>query len=177
MKIQKTKFEGLKLIMSNIHKDLRGSLKESYRKKFFKQNLVFDYYSTSKKNVIRGFHFQIKKPQAKLISVLKGKILDVCIDLRKNSKTYGKIFKVVLSEKNKKSLFIPEGFAHAFCAIGKHNLVLYKNSNYRNKSFERGIVWNDSDLNIKWPTKKPVVSKKDKKNMTLNNFLKKYKNL
>ena len=177
MIIQKTKFKDLKLIISNIHRDHRGSLREIYKKKLFSKNLIFDYYSTSKKNVIRGFHFQIKKPQAKLISVLKGRILDICIDLRKNSKTYGKTFKVVLSERNKKSLFIPEGFAHAFCAIDKHNMVLYKNSNYRNKHLERGILWNDSDLNIKWPTKKPVVSIKDKKNMTFSIFLKKYKTL
>ena len=177
MKIIRTKFYELKMIKSDIHKDPRGSLKEIYKKKLFKQNLVFDYYSTSKKNVVRGFHFQIKHQQAKLISVLKGKILDVCIDLRKRSKTFGKCFKAILSDKNKTSIFIPKGFAHAFYAIENFNLIYYKNSNYRYPKFERGILWDDPKLNVKWPVKKPLVSIRDQHNMSFEKFLERYKSL
>jgi len=177
MKVIKTKFKDLKIIKSKIYKDPRGTLREIYRKKLLKENLVFDYYTTSKKNVIRGFHFQIKNQQAKMVSVLRGKIIDICIDLRKGSKTFGKSFKIVISDKNKKSIYIPRGFAHAFCAIENFNLIYYKNSNYWDKKSEKGIVWNDSKLKIKWPVKKPIVSQKDKKNMKFAEFLKKYKGL
>ena len=117
---------------------------------------------------------QIKDTQAKYISVLKGKVLDVVVDLRKNSKTFGKYFKVVLSEKNSKSIYVPEGFAHGFCGLGKQNYLLYSCSNYRNKNAEIGIKWNDNKLNIKWPKIKPIVSKKDKNNITIEEFIKKY---
>ena len=177
MKVIKTKFKNLKIIKSEIYKDPRGELREVYRKKLLKENLIFDYYTTSKKNVIRGFHFQVKNQQAKLISVLKGKILDVCVDLRKTSKTFGKCFKIVLSEKSKTSIYIPKGFAHAFCAIENFNLIYYKNSTYWDKKSERGIIWNDPKLKIKWPITKPIISKKDKENMALDEFLRKYKGL
>ena len=177
MKVVDTKFYGLKLVKSKVYYDNRGVLKEAYKKSVLNKNLPFDFYSTSKKNVIRGLHIQTKKQQAKLISVLKGKILDVCVDLRKNSKTFGECFKIILSDKNETSIFIPEGFAHGFCAIEKFNLVYYKMSNYRFKNFEKGILWNDYDLSIKWPTNKPIISKKDRANMSLKKFLKTYKNL
>lgn len=177
MKIINTKFSGLKLIKSNLFADKRGYLREIYKKKMLKKNLIFHYYAMSKKNVLRGLHFQSKAQQAKLVSVLKGKIIDICIDLRRNSKNFGKIFKTILSEKNKNSIFIPKGFAHGYLTLDKYNLVYFKNSSYRKKSYERGIRWNDSDLNINWPTKKPILSKKDKLNMSLKDFLKKYKYL
>ena len=126
--------------------------------------------SISKQNVIRGLHYQVNKPQGKFISVLKGKILDVAVDLRKKSKTFGKHFKIFLSDKNSKSIFIPPGFAHGFLGIKKENIVMYGCTNYRNKNSEAGILWNDPYLKIKWPVKKPILSIKDKKN---NLFLKK----
>ena len=95
--------------------------------------------------------------------------------MRKNSKTYGKHFKIVLSEKNCKSLFIPAGFGHAFCGLEKENIVIYSNSNYRSKSNEIGIKWNDRDLNIKWPKKNLKISKKDKSNISFKEFTKKYR--
>ena len=108
-------------------------------------------------------HIQTKLPQGKHISVLKGSILDVVIDLRKNSSTFGRYFKTILSDKNGKSLLIPPGFAHGFLGLKKENIVYYFNTNYRSAKNEIGILWNDKDLKIKWSVKKPIVSKKDKK--------------
>ena len=173
MKVIKTKFKDLKIIKSKIYKDPRGTLREIYRKKLLKENLVFDYYTTSKKNVIRGFHFQIKNQQAKMVSVLRGKIIDICIDLRKGSKTFGKSFKIVISDKNKKSIYIPRGFAHGFLGLDKENIVLYSCSNYRHKKGEQTILWNDADLKINWGIKKPILSEKDKYAQTLKQFLNK----
>ena len=174
MKIIKTKFKGLIIFKKKYFNDNRGYFLELYKKKIIKKNFPFTCISYSKKNVIRGLHMQIKDTQAKYVSVLKGKVLDVVVDLRKNSKTFGKYFKVVLSEKNSKSIYVPEGFAHGFCGLGKQNYLLYSCSNYRNKNAEIGIKWNDNKLNIKWPKIKPIVSKKDKNNITIEEFIKKY---
>ena len=106
---------------------------------------------------------QTKNKQGKFVSVLKGSILDVVVDLRKNSKTFGKHFKIELTEKNGKSIFIPPGFAHGFLARKNENIVHYYNTNYRSAKHEIGILWNDSSLKIKWPIKNPLLSKKDKK--------------
>ena len=177
MKVIKTKFKNLKIIKSKIYKDPRGALREVYRKKLLKENLIFDYYTTSKKNVLRGFHFQFKFKQAKFVSVLKGKILDCVIDLRKRSKTFGKSFSIELSEKNCKSLYIPEGFAHSYYSFADLNIIYYKLSNYYHPQYEDGILWNDKFLKTKWPTKKPIVSMKDKKLKSFPDFKKIYKGL
>jgi len=177
MKIVNTKFNDLKLYKANLYSDSRGYLREIFKKKNLQKNLIFHYFAKSKKNVFRGFHFQSKNQQEKLVSVLEGAIIDICVDLRKNSKTFGKIFKVLLSEKNQKSIFIPKGFAHGYFTLKKFNLVYFQNSNYRNKNQEKGILWNDIDLNLKLPIKKPLISKKDKLNISLKQFLKKYKHL
>ena len=178
MKIIKTSFKGLKIIKLKKNKDKRGYLIETFRKeKIYDKNLIFDYSVSSKKNVIRGFHFQYKYPQAKYITVLKGEILDCVIDLRKNSKTFGKIFKIILSEKNSLSLYVPSGFAHSYLTLDKNNLVYYKLSNYYSPRFESGILWNDKDLKVKWPIKKPLVSPKDKNLLSFKNFLSKFKYL
>ena len=176
MKIIKTKFKGLKIIQQKNNSDPRGSLRETFRKKIISwDELVFDYATTSKKDVLRGFHFQHKFQQAKFVSVLKGKILDVVADLRPHSKTFGKYFKIELSEKNSKSLMIPKGFAHGFLGLGSENVVLYSNDNYRSKKDEVGISWNDKRLNINWGKKKIIISKKDKNNISLKEFLKSLK--
>ena len=123
MKIIKTKFQGLKVIKHFRNIDKRGSLRETFKKKIINwENFVFEYNTLSKKNVLRGFHFQHKNQQAKLITVLRGKIFDCVIDLRKNSKTFGKYFSIILSEKNCTSLFIPKGFAHAYYSYSKKNI-------------------------------------------------------
>ena len=173
MKIISTKFSGLKVIQSKSYKDNRGLFKEDYKKKFLKnKNFVFGCTSSSKKNVIRGLHLQTKYSQEKYVSVLKGAILDVVVDLRKESRTYGKHYKIILSDENAKSIFIPAGFAHGFLALKKENIIYYTCTNYRSAKHEVGILWNDKDLKIKWPIKKPIVSKKDKKNMKFIEFKK-----
>ena len=116
---------------------------------------------------------QTKNKQGKFVSVLKGSIIDVVVDLRKNSRTFGKHYKIRLSDKNGKSIFIPPGFAHGFLAKKKENIVHYYNTNYRSAKHEIGIKWNDKSLKIKWPIKKPMLSKKDQNNLTLKEFLNK----
>jgi len=106
-------------------------------------------------------HYQIKKPQDKFIGVLKGKILDVVVDLRKKSKTFGHHYKIILTEKRARYLFVPKGFAHGFLGLDKENIVLYSCSNYRYGKYERSIKWNDEDLSINWNIKKPIISKRD----------------
>ena len=178
MKVINTKFKGLKIVQQKKNADLRGSLRETFRKEVIKwDNLVFDYATVSKKNVLRGFHFQYKFQQAKFVSVLKGKILDCVIDLRKRSKTFGKSYEIELSEKNCKSLYIPEGFAHAYFSCSDLNIIYYKLSNYYKPKFESGIIWNDNSFKIKWPKKSPLVSKKDNKLLTFSEFKKIYKGL
>ena len=155
--------------------DPRGFLRETFNKKILKKNFVFEYCTTSKANALRGFHFQYKFQQAKFVSVLKGKILDYVIDLRKNSKTFGVTFNIVLSDKNCKSLYIPEGFAHAYYSYEKINVVYYKLTNYYKPNFESGINLMDSYLKIKWPNNKLSISKKDAKLQSYKEFCKNYK--
>ena len=175
MKVTFTNFSGLKIIQSKTYKDNRGLLKESYKQKIFKNNdFIFGIISSSKKNVIRGLHLQTKFKQAKYISVLKGAILDVALDLRKGSKTFGKHFKVILSASNDKSVFIPADFAHGFLGLKKENIVYYKCTNYRSAKHEVGLLWNDKDLKIKWSIKNPIISKKDKKNLKFYEYKKLY---
>ena len=127
-----------------------------------------------KKNVIRGLHIQSNKTQGKFVTVLKGKILDVAVDLRKNSKTFGKHYSTIMSEKNSISIYIPPGFAHGICGIEKENYLIYSCSKYRDKQSEIGIQSNDKDLNINWPIKNPILSKKDKNNISFTEYKKKY---
>lgn len=177
MKIFKTYIKDLIIIKSKRHIDDRGEFRELFRKSKLKEKKEFKFtcFSKSKKNVLRGLHLQNPSAQAKYISVIKGKILDVVVDLRKNSKTYKKNFRIVLSANNCKSLFIPEGFAHGFISLDKTNLVVYHLTEYRNENSEIGISWNDKILNINWGTKKPTLSKKDKyKNISFLEYEKKY---
>ena len=171
MKIFSTKFHGLKIIRGINYYDKRGYFREIFRNNFFKnKKFIFWSMSKSKKNVVRGLHIQRKLQQNIIVCVVKGKIFDVVVDLRKNSKTYGKYFTFTLSDKNSVSLFIPAGFAHGFCALKSENLVLYGLTNYWSKKDEVGILWNDDVLKIKWPISKPILSKKDKNNITFKKF-------
>ena len=173
MKIYKTKFKDLLIIKQKNNIDLRGSLRETFNKKIFKKNnFIFEYCTISKKDSLRGFHYQYKYQQAKYVNVIKGKILDCVIDLRKKSKTFGKVFKIVLSEKNCLSLYIPEGFAHAYYSFEKENIIYYKLTNYYKPQFERGINAKDIHFSIKWPGRRNLMSKKDKKLMSFNEFCK-----
>ena len=165
MKIIYTKIKGLKIIKSPVFKDRRGFLRETYRKKIVgNDNFPFDVMSFSKKNVLRGLHFQSKNAQAKIITVTNGRIMDVAVDLRKNSKTFGKYFSIIMSHDSDFSFYIPKNFAHGFLCLSKTCTINYKCSDYRNPKHEKTLLWNDPNVKIKWPIKKPILSKKDMNN-------------
>jgi len=172
LQIIKTKFSGLIFYKRKTFKDNRGYFRELFIEKVLKKSFKFDYYSYSKKNVLRGIHLQLKKPQGKLITVISGKIFDVVLDCRPNSKTFGKFFSVQLSEKENISLYIPEGFAHGFCSLTNNTILHYRCTNYRDKNSETGIYWKDKSLNINWPKRKFIISSKDKKNVLFEDLIK-----
>ena len=170
----KSNFKDLFLIKNRSFKDNRGYFKELIRENVINKKFPFLVMSFSKKNVIRGLHVQTTNSQGKFISVLKGKIFDVAIDLRKNSKTFGRVYKCILSEKNNTSIYVPPGFAHGFQALENENYIVYSCTKYRNKKSETTIKFDDKELNIKWPIKKFIISAKDKKGISLSEFKKKY---
>lgn len=172
MKIFKTKFKDLYIIKDQIYKDKRGFLKQIFKKKILNKNFIFTICSMSKKNVVRGLHIQLKKAQGKYVSVLNGKIFDVALDLRKKSKTFGKFFSIILDSNYNTSIYIPEGFAHGFMSLTNNTIVNYTNTRYRESKFERGILYNDKKLNIKWPKGKKIISKRDGLNLSFDDFLK-----
>ena len=175
MIIKKTKFKDLLIVKQKDNKDIRGSLRETFNNRILKKKFIFEYCTTSRKNVLRGFHLQTKFKQSKYVNVVKGKILDVVIDLRRKSKTFGKVFKIILSKQNALGLYIPAGFAHAYYCYNKENIIYYKLDNYYAPKYESGIVYNDKNLNIKWPRKKMKISKKDKNLLTFEEFKFKYR--
>jgi len=167
MNLIKTRIEGLFLIEPEVFRDDRGYFFESFQKEKFlalgiDADFVQDNESMSGKGVLRGLHFQ-KPPfaQGKLVRVVRGSVLDVAVDLRKSSETYGKWESSVLSAANKLMLWIPESFAHGFLVMEDDTIFQYKCTNYYNKEFEAGIIWNDTDLKINWGIQNPLVSKKD----------------
>ena len=167
MIIETTSLKDLLLLTPQVYNDDRGYFMESYNKmrigKMIKNDFVQDNESLSRKNVLRGLHLQLPPhAQAKLIRVIKGSILDVAVDLRKNSDTFGRHFKHVLSGENKKQLFIPEGFAHGFLTLEDDTLINYKCSNYYHAESESSILWNDPDLNIDWGIQNPILAEKDR---------------
>ena len=169
MKINKTFIEDLLIIEPQLFKDDRGFFYESYNKNNLDKviNIVFvqDNESKSNKGVVRGLHFQLPPfEQTKLVRCVSGKILDVVVDLRTNSKTYGKSFSIELSSENNKQLLIPKGFAHGFQVLSEDAIVNYKVDNFYNPKSDSGIIWNDKDLSIDWNLDiKPVLSEKDLK--------------
>ena len=179
MNLIKTNIDDLVVLKPIIFKDKRGSFTEFYNKKNINElvaniNFVQENESESCKGVIRGLHFQ-KPPyaQSKLVRCVKGEVLDVALDLRNNSKTYGQFESTILSDKNKYQLFIPKGFAHGFAVISEYAIISYKVDNYYNFESESGIIWNDPYLNIDWKisTDKILVSEKDSKLSSFNNFI------
>lgn len=176
MKFINVDIEGLTVIEPNVFEDDRGYFFESYNQRDFDENGIKDLFvqdnqSKSQKDVLRGLHFQ-KPPytQAKLVRVIQGSVLDVAVDLRKNSKTYGKHFSVVLSEENRKMFFVPKGFAHGFLTLEDDTIFSYKCSNVYNTESEDAVLWNDEELNIDWGVKNPILSEKDNKAKTFNEF-------
>jgi len=168
--IIKTKFKDLYLIKNKMFNDQRGYFKELIRENIINQKFPFHVMSYSKKNVLRGLHIQSKNSQAKFVTVIKGKIFDVAVDLRRKSKTYRKVYTSILSEKNSKSIFIPAGFAHGFLSLDKENFIVYSCSHYRNEQSELTINYNDKDLKIRWPKKNFILSKKDKIGISISEF-------
>ena len=167
----KTSIDDLYIIEPEIFEDNRGNFFESYNKIEFEKiginyNFVQDNQSKSKKGVLRGLHYQKEQSQAKLIRCIKGKVFDVAVDLRQNSKTYGKWESVILSAKNSKMFMIPKGFAHGYLVLSKEAEIIYKCDDYYNKESEAGIMWNDPKLGINWPIEnldELILSDKDRK--------------
>ena len=178
MNIISTKIEGVYLIKPKIFNDDRGSFFESFNMKVFQKetnqkiNFVQDNQSVSSKNILRGLHFQ-KPPhaQAKLVRVIKGSVLDVVVDLRKKSKTYGEYILEELSEYNNHQLFIPKGMAHGFLTLEDNTIFTYKCSESYCKDAEDSIIWNDNSIGIKWPGSKPLLSKKDQNAKKFSSFV------
>ena len=170
MKIKDVKISGLKIIKTKMFFDKRGFFREIFKNKLIQKNFKFDVMSLSKKNVIRGLHIQTKKPQAKVITVVSGKIMDVAVDLRRNSKTFGKYYSIIITDKSEYSFYVPEGFAHGFLCLSDKCIVHYKCSEYRHKESETTLNWRDQTVNIKWPIKKPILSSKDKMGKNLEFF-------
>ncbi len=168
MKIDKTEFKDLLIISPDVFSDDRGYFFEPFNEARFRietgLNLTFvqDNESLSKKNVLRGLHFQVPpKAQAKLIRVVSGSVLDVVVDLRKFEPTFGRYFKLTISAENKKQLFVPEGFAHGFHVLEDNTVFSYKCSNYYSKEFDRALLWNDRAFAIDWGIQHPILSSKD----------------
>ena len=180
MKIIQTNLIGAVVIQPKIFEDARGYFFESYSKKLFFENNIFDEFvqdneSLSQKGVLRGLHFQNPPhAQAKLVRVIRGAVLDVAVDIRIKSPTYGKYFSVVLSSENKTMFYIPEGFAHGFVVLEDNTVFSYKCSRTYNKKSEEGILWNDVDLNIEWGIKNPILSEKDKNAQKFKDFKSKF---
>ena len=175
MRIIKTNFKGLLIVKQINNKDKRGQLRETFNDKVLNKRFKFEYCTTSKSNILRGFHFQTKYQQSKFVNVLKGKILDVVIDLRKNSKTFGKTFKIILSKENAIGLYIPAGFGHAYYSYNAENIIYYKLDNFYRPKYESGIIYNDKKLKVKWPNRTKIVSLKDNNLKSFQDFTLRYK--
>ena len=172
---KETSIKGVIIVEPKKYGDNRGYFMETYKEKDFKKaglnyNFVQDNQSKSKAGVLRGLHFQKIFPQAKLVRCIEGEVFDVCVDLRKNSVTYGKWEGVVLSAEKGNQFMIPRGFAHGFVVLSEMATFCYKCDELYHPEDEAGIIWNDPEIGIKWPYKnEPILSEKDKKNLSLKN--------
>jgi len=173
IKKTQTSLAGMVVLDPRVFGDQRGFFLESYNEKVFAEigiggRFVQDNHSSSSKNVLRGLHYQIKHPQGKLVRVVEGEIVDVAVDLRRSSATFGKWEAVRLSGENKRILWIPVGFAHGFCVVSEKAQVLYKTTDYYTPEFERTLAWNDPNLQIEWGLEgEPIVSAKDQRGVAL----------
>lgn len=186
IEINDTEFEGLKIIRPHIFNDERGIYKKCYESEIFKQNGIFDIFNetsdlTSKKGALRGLHYQEKESQSKLLHVISGTIYDVALDLRKDSKTFGKCFEILLKDEDEKVIYIPKGFAHGFITLSESAVFSYQCSGQYIPELCGGILWNDKKLNINWPLKeygidKVICTEKDSNWPTFDDYcrMKKY---
>jgi len=160
--------KGVFIISPDIFHDERGYFLESFKEDVFKEKLNCRFIQdnevlSNNVNVIRGLHYQLINPQAKLIHVVSGSIKNVIVDIRTSSSTFGKSFSINLNDKNHMMLFVPEGFANGYLVLEKNTIIQYKCTNYYNPKSEYGIRWNDPDININWGSNSPIISKKDSK--------------
>ena len=166
MTVRTSRLEGVVEIELRSFADDRGRFMEIYREDRYREigidlPFVQDNFSVSRRHVLRGLHYQIERPQGKLVSVLRGAVLDVVVDLRRSSPTFGEFDSFELSEDNRRQLYVPPGFAHGFLALAEENVVLYKCTDLYSPPHERTLIWNDPALGIEWPTDAPIVSAKD----------------
>ncbi len=165
MKVEDTDLPGVKLIHPRVFEDARGFFMETWHRARYREaglpDFVQDNLSCSKKGVLRGLHFQHPHPQGKLVQVLAGEIFDVAVDIRQGSPTFARWVGVVLSSKNRRQLYIPEGFAHGFCVLSEEALVAYKCTDVYHPEADRGLRWDDPDIGIAWPIEDPILSPKD----------------
>ena len=181
--VETCEIEGLKVITPTVFEDSRGYFMETYNYNDFKEAgidevFVQDNQSASVKGVLRGLHFQINYPQDKLVRVLRGEVYDVAVDLRKGSATYGKWYGVLLSAENRKQFFVPKNFAHGFYVVSDYAEFAYKCTDFYHPDDEGGIIWNDSDIGVKWPVPagtQPVLSDKDIRNGSFAAYTEKYR--
>ncbi len=166
MNVKKTKIPGVFILEPDVFSDERGYFLETwnsirYKNAGINDSFVQDNVSFSKKGVLRGLHFQYPQSQVKLVQVLSGEVVDIAVDIRKDSPTFGQWISEVLSDANHRQMYIPSGFAHGYCVTSETAVFSYKCSDFYNPASEGGIIWNDPDLNIEWPIKEPVLSLKD----------------
>lgn len=166
MRILETELEGVFIIEPRRFEDSRGVFFESFQLQRYQEigipgPFVQDNFSHSHKNVVRGLHYQLERPQGKLVFVAYGKVLDVIVDIRVSSATFGKAITIELSEQNGRQVYIPPGFAHGFCVVSETAGFIYKCTDYYHPASEKGVIWNDADLNITWPTDTPILAAKD----------------
>ena len=180
MQVEETFLKGCYVVTPKVYWDERGYFFESFNKARFEEqtgltvSFVHDNQSLSSKGVLRGLHFQEGDyTQAKLVRVVKGKVLDVCVDLRKESTTFGQHFSIVLDDKEHKQLYIPKGFAHGFLVLEDQTIFSYKCDDFYHKESERGIIYNDPDIGISWdlPTNELILSERDRKLPTFKSYL------
>lgn len=175
MKVIKTKLSGVIIIEPKVFNDSRGFFKENFHVQCYRDigidyDFVQDNYSQSQKGVLRGLHFQVTKPQGKLVSCLRGAVFDVAIDINPLSLTFGQYVGVELTEENHRQLWVPPGYAHGFCVLTDIADFHYKCTDYYDPNDESGVIWNDPDININWPIEQPLLSNKDAKLPLLKEF-------
>lgn len=175
MRCYNTALPDIKIIEPDVFEDNRGFFMELWNASRYKElgitaNFVQDNLSLSTKGILRGLHYQQPNPQGKLVYVLQGEVFDVAVDIRYQSPTFGQWVGVTLSAKNRRQMYVPEGFAHGFCVLSDTALFAYKCTGFYSRPDEKGIYWNDSELNIEWPVATPTLSEKDKKQPRLRDI-------
>lgn len=175
MNFIKTQLPGVIIIEPEVFGDERGFFLESYQKERYQEagiplEFVQDNHSRSSQNVLRGLHFQVNKPQGKLVRVTQGEVYDVAVDINPDSPTFGQYFGAILSANNHKQMYVPPGYAHGFCVVSETADFQYKCTDYYDPADEAGIIWNDPDINIDWPVTEPRLSKKDQTSQTLKTY-------